>query len=181
MAAVLLATIVILKLQHDSKGANQDNGISGSTQAMMSEIENLQRALSADPADPATLLKLANRLQDAKILSRAITIYQEYLNLKPADVNARVDLGVSYYEYSVIDTLHRDEDLESAAGQFRQALKQKPDHQLAQYNLGIVSLQRGDLHAAHDWFTRALQTDPNSVTGKKAKLLIQQHTFNNPS
>jgi tetratricopeptide (TPR) repeat protein len=77
-----------------------------------------------------------------------------------------VDRGVCYYE------VHKYED---AINSMESALKFQPKHQIAQLNLGIVNMAVGNNEKAIEWWNKAIQTDPASEVGKKAKELIKSH------
>ncbi|MFI5252280.1 MAG: zinc-ribbon domain-containing protein [Bacteroidota bacterium] len=150
-------------------------------QALMNELETLEKAVQANPNDAEALLQLANHLQDAKFLDKAVDAYKRYLEMKPGDANAVVDLGVTYYQMATDDTTRRFEDLELAQNKFMDALKINKKHQLAHFNLGVVNLMRGDLMTANEWFKKTVALDSTTETGKRALMLIQQHTMKNNS
>ncbi|TAK51137.1 MAG: tetratricopeptide repeat protein, partial [Bacteroidetes bacterium] len=130
--------------------------------------------------DKQTVLKFANALYDTRQFVQASTMYQRYLALEPADVNARVDLGVTYFELSRLDSIKHHEYLTLAEKEMKEALNYNPSHQFATFNLGIVYLHVGKMEEASEWFKKCIAIDSTSETGRKAQMLIQQHTFNNP-
>jgi tetratricopeptide (TPR) repeat protein len=151
---------------------------------MMKQIEELQRVVDANPTDDASLLRLANMLHDAglrspMLLNRAINTYTSYLARRPGDPNARVDMGICYFELARIDTNNTASLFAQAAREMETALKSNPTHQPAAFNLGIVKLNAGNLEEANRWFAKAKEIDPNSDLGKRAQQMIEQHTFQN--
>jgi Flp pilus assembly protein TadD len=148
-------------------------------QALMSELQSLQKAVQDNPDDAATLLHLANRLQDAKFLAKVVESYRKYLAMKPDDPDAVVDLGVTYYEMAMTDTMQQEEGLRQAQNQFQAALKINPKHQLAVFNLGVVNLVRGDMTTANEWLKKTIAIDSTSETGRRAVMLNQQHGMTN--
>jgi tetratricopeptide (TPR) repeat protein len=124
---------------------------------------------------------LANRLHDARAFPGAVSMYERYLKLNPSNPDARVDLGISYFELALGDSLRREEYFGLARKEMQQALQYAPSHQLAHFNLGIVSLHTGDMMGANEWFRKCVKIDPNSEIGKKAQTLINQHSFQQPS
>jgi len=153
---------------------------------MIQEIEHLQHTVDENPRDEASLLKLANRLHDASmsnptLLMHAIDTYVRYLKLKPSDPNARVDLGICYFEMARVDTNNGASLFSKAIQEMETAIRANPDHQPAAFNLGIVNLNAGNLERSTEWFTKAIKINPNSDLGKKAQQLVEQHSFQGPS
>jgi tetratricopeptide (TPR) repeat protein len=187
LAIILVATVVTLKLTRGNDAPLQRSEPAGTADApaagaglsdlSMKEMTALEKAVADKPDDAPAWLRLSNMLQDAKLYPRAIESYGKYLELKPDDPDARVDLGVTYYEYAISDSTKRVEYLSLAQKNFEYALNQNPKHQLAMFNLGIVFLQDGDMHGANTWFTKCAAVDTSTDTGKKAQMMIHQHTF----
>ncbi len=134
---------------------------------LLSDIETLQKNVDADPNDAGALLRLANGLHDAKFMPRAIDTYKKYLRLKPADADARVDLGICYFESG---------DSPTALKEMQTALTYDPKHQMALFNLGIVTLNQGNLAQSNDWFKKAVGVNPNTQVGQRAQQILTQHS-----
>lgn len=135
---------------------------------ILQDITALENALKNDPKNSDVLLHLANRLHDAKFYIRAIDIYRKFLALKPSNADARVDLGICYFESG---------DTKSAVSEIEHALTIDPKHQMALFNLGIIQLDAGNADEAARRFKQCVDLDPTSIVGKKAKELLQQHTM----
>ncbi len=118
--------------------------------------------------DPAARLKLANELHDARKFPEAIEEYKNYLDLNPRDVDARVDMGICYFEMG---------DLLTARSEMGKGLSINPKHQLANFNLGIVSLQERNIEQARQWFEQTIAIDSTTDIAKRARMMIQQHSF----
>ena len=84
----------------------------------------------------------------------------------PANADARVDMGVCYYNLKNYPT---------AIAEMKKALEYSPRHQIAHLNLGIVNLTAGNLEDSKNWFQKAVDIDPDSEVGKRAKELLQSH------
>lgn len=145
------------------------------------DIENQQAKVDANPKDRVALLKLANMLHDAslhdsRLLQRAIDAYAKYLTMDPADPNARVDMGICYFELARVDSDNAPAHLSRAIAEMKTAIQNNPNHQPAAFNLGIVNLNAGDMGEAAKWFAKAVAIDPNSDLGKRAKQLLEQHS-----
>jgi tetratricopeptide (TPR) repeat protein len=146
-------------------------------QAPRVDIAPLEAAVAADPRDPAALLRLANGLQDNRAFARAIDAYERSLALDPRNPDARVDMGVCYYELGRADTSGGVTMLRTAVQEMELALKYRPDHQPAAFNLGIVHLTMGELETSNRWFLRAVELNPSSELGVRAKRILEQHTI----
>jgi Tfp pilus assembly protein PilF len=57
----------------------------------------------------------------------------------------------------------------------KDALKYKPDHQIAHMNLGVVYMAAGKMDEAKKWFQKAIDLGPDNEIGQKAKLLLDSH------
>jgi cytochrome c-type biogenesis protein CcmH/NrfG len=134
---------------------------------LVSDIEALQKNADAHPNDAEVLLRLANALHDAKFMPRAIETYKKYLHLKPGDSDARVDMGICYFESG---------DSPTALKEMQTALTYDPKHQMAMFNLGIVTLNQGNLAQSNEWFKRAVVVNPNTQIGQRAQQILTQHS-----
>ena len=108
-------------------------------------------------------------------------MYEKYLKLNPSNIDAQVDLGVTYFELGLVDSSHMLQNLHTAQHLMEQAIQRSPKHQLALFNLGIISLHTGDMHGANEWFKKTADIDTTTQVGRKAQILLNQHTFNQPS
>lgn len=133
---------------------------------LLSEIASLESALKTDPKNTNTMLQLANKLHDARFFPRAIEAYKNYLKAKPNDADAKVDLGICYFETG---------DSQQAIKEITSVLKTEPKHQMAMFNLGIIHLSSGNLSEAKKWFKQCVNVDPASTAGLRAQELLQQH------
>ncbi len=146
------------------------------------EIEQLEQAVNANPNDAAAVLRLANKLHDVamteqQLLGRAISTYQQYLKLNPDDPNARVDLGICYFEQGRTDTMNAGRYFQMAIDEMETTIEAHPTHQSAAFNLGIVTLYAGAASQSTRWFQKAVEINPESDLGKRAKNLLEQHSF----
>ena len=180
-ASVAILLVIILTVVRFTNRDDLPAGISPKAQTVIKEIESLQEAIQANPKNEQALLRLANLYYDMKLFARAIMMYDRYLEMNPSNPDARVDLGISYFEMALVDSASRDQYLTTAKNEIKKALTYNPRHQLAQYNLGMVSLHSGEYEEANDWFRKCAEIDSVSETGRRALQLIKQHSFTNPS
>jgi len=132
------------------------------------QISELEMQVAANPSDMQALLKLANMSHDGRFFDKAITYYRRYLDKNVKDANARVDLGICYFENG---------DNDEAQKQMLTALKYDPKHLQAHFNLGIVNLKARRIQEANDWFKRTIAlAPPNSDIGQQAKQFLEQHS-----
>jgi len=153
----------------------------GANMAALPQIEDMERQLKANPADMGMTLQLANFLSDNRFYDKAITYYEAYLQKKPQDANARVDMGICYKEVGKYDDATRE---------MKKALEYDPKHLFATFNLGIVALDEGKMYMdqgqmdranqliqeSNDWFKKAVALSPTSEVGKRAQQLLSQHS-----
>ena len=153
----------------------------GANMAVLPQIEDMERQVKANPGDVATILQLANFLSDNRFFDKALTYYQSYLQKKPKDTNARVDMGICYKEVGQYDNAIRE---------MKQALEYDPTHLFATFNLGIVDLDEGKMYMdqgqmdkanelikeSNDWFKKTVDLAPTSEVGKRAQQLLSQHS-----
>jgi len=129
-----------------------------------STVKLLENQAAARPNDPVPPLELANYLYDQKEFEQAIPWYQKALALDPKNVNARTDLGTSYY------SLGRAKE---AAQEYQKSLEVDPNHQPTLYNLALVSLEgTHDLAVARDALARLTRLNPSYPGLDKLKLTL---------
>lgn len=134
------------------------------------QINSLENKIKANPKDTTAILNLAHLKNDAGMYKQAIVNYKQYLALVPKDPDARIDMGVCYYNL---------QDFKTAAKEMELAVKYDPKHQIGYLNLGIVNLSAGNFDKARDWLRKAVKLDPKSEYGKKAEELLQSHINTN--
>jgi len=132
----------------------------------VSRINELAAQLKADPNNFDLRLQLAHLKNDAGFKDDAINLYKEYLDKFPNNADVLVDMGVCYFD------LHRYDE---AIPPMEKALKINPKHQIAEMNLGIVNLAKGNIEKSKEWLQKAVDLDPNSEIGRKAKQLLTSH------
>ncbi len=144
----------------------------------MTDLVPLEAAVTADPKNRAALLSLANAQHDNGLFMRAVETYKTYLQLQPNDPDARVDMGVCYFELGLADTVNPGRFFSLAITEMETAIRNAPTHQPSAFNLGVVHLRNGDLEASNRWFRKAVAMNSASELGKRAQQLLEQHSFN---
>ena len=149
--------IDITQNQNPSSGVNLNN---------IQKINDLEVKVKSNPPDKASILELAHLKNDSGLYEQAIINYKQYLVLEPTDPDARIDMGICYYNLQNYDI---------AIKEMEQAIKYDPKHQIGYLDLGIVNLAAGNLEKSNDWLKKAVNLDPNSEYGKKAEELLKSH------
>jgi tetratricopeptide (TPR) repeat protein len=134
---------------------------------LVQDIEQLRKIVDTDSTNSGAILRLANLLHDGKFMDQAIIYYKKYLVLNEKDPDARVDLGICYFEQG---------DKDRAIAEMKRAITYAPKHQLAYFNLGIVTLSSGNMEEAASWFKKCIEVAPGTETARRAQELISQHT-----
>ena len=165
-AIVILITTGVFdgtEVQTNNTPPNTNSGVNLNN---LSEINALEETVANNPSDISSLLTLANLQQDAGLFEKAITNYKKYLEVKPSDPDARIDMGVCYFSLS---------DHDNAIKEMERALEYNPTHQIGHLNLGVVNLNAGNLDVSKEWLKKAVEINPNSDAGKRAHDLLTSH------
>lgn len=129
-------------------------------------INELEEKIKLNPEDHKTLLELAHLKNDSGLFEQAIINYKTYLELHPDDADARIDMGVCYFNLR---------DYENAKKEMLKALEYSPKHQIGHLNLGVVSLSAGNMAESKEWFRKAIDIDPTTDVAKRAEELLKSH------
>lgn len=181
----LVAYVVWLALQSPSSSTSGGSGSPVAPQAPVvqagggEQIAALEQAVHDRPGDEQALLALANALHDHREWERAIAAYQSYLQENPGNPDARVDLGICYFELSRAKPERAEENFSKAVSEMEAAIARSPRHVPAAFNLGVVYLQHGDLQKSNEWFRRAIAMDKNHPLAQRAQRMLEQHSFTN--
>lgn len=132
----------------------------------MQMINDLEAKVKQNPDDQKSLLELAHLKNDSGLFDAAIQNYKTYLEKNPTDADARVDMGVCYFNLR---------DYPNAIKEMETALKYVPDHQIAHLNLGVVNLSAGNVEKSKEWLQKAYDLNPTNEIGIKAEQLLKNH------
>ena len=86
------------------------------------------------------------------LVEKAITNYSKVLEINPDNLNAKTDLGTCYVEGT-------SEPMKGVL-MLREVVQKDPDHEMAQYNLGMLSVKSGQLDKAIERFRTVLKINP---------------------
>lgn len=122
--------------------------------------------LKSDPNNPDLLASIGNVYYDVQIYPTAIDYYQRALQVRPADVSIRTDLGTADWYTGNTDT---------AIEEFNKALSYDPDNANTLFNLGIVKWQgKMDIDGAVSAWQKLLEKHPNYEAKDKVEQLMAQ-------
>lgn len=91
----------------------------------------------------------------AEMVSRSIANYEAVLRINPKNLNAKTDLGACYADGT-------NEPMKGIM-LLREVVTENPDHEMAQYNLGMLSVKSGQLDKAVERFNKVLEINPGRV------------------
>jgi len=116
-------------------------------------IKNYEQRAEQNPQDPEIPLRLANYLYDQKVYNLAIEWYKKTLAIDPKNINARTDLGTSYFYTG---------QLQNALKEYREALKLSPNHEPTMFNMIVVNLEgTHDYRTAEKFWKELDRRNPN--------------------
>ena len=150
------------------------------TKEILDAIVRLEKTVKDNPNDAGAKLLLANALHDGamhdgSMFPRAIEAYKKYLQVKPGDPNARIDLGICYFELGKIDSMQSANLFSMAINEMELTMKSNPKHQAGAFNLGIVYLWTGNMQESNRWLKKAVGLNAESDLGKRAKAILEPH------
>ena len=169
-AVIIVVGIIVLEYPSGPKEpapSQQSAPAPAANMQALADLEALEKQVQANPNDMETVLRAANLAFDNRFTDKAIVYYKRYLEKNPKNANARVDLGVCYYDIG---------NLDEAQKEMLTALKYDPKHLQGHFNLGIVNLRAGRIKEANEWFKKTIALAPNSDIGRQAKQFLEQHS-----
>ncbi|MBI5470958.1 MAG: zinc ribbon domain-containing protein [Ignavibacteriae bacterium] len=190
LLAIVLVILLYTELQRDASNTviqsppmqfpAQQQAATPPSGELLESIDRLQKTATENPSDAGAQLLLANALhdagmRDASYFPRAIEVYKQYLKSKPGDPNARVDLGICYFELGKVDSTQSAALFSTAIEQMEIAVRNTPTHQPGAFNLGIVYLYSGNLEKSNEWLRRTVELNAESDLGRRAKAILEQH------
>lgn len=121
---------------------------------MVARVQELKRAIQANPALLEPHMELAHLYHDAGMWKEAIAVYEKAVELAPRNPDLLTDLGVCFQE---------DNQLERALESFRRAQESSPAHWQSLYNIVVVAgFGLGRLDEAQQALDRLAQVNPGA-------------------
>lgn len=154
---------VVSSINQNEQQSATNSGVNLNSLQVITELEE---KVKQNPNDYQSLLELAHLKNDSGLFEAAIQNYKTYLEKNPADADARVDMGVCYFNLR---------DYPNAIKEMETALKYEPKHQIAHLNLGVVNLSAGNLSKSKEWLQKAYDLNPTNEIGQKAEQLLKNH------
>ncbi|MGB5530269.1 MAG: tetratricopeptide repeat protein [Ignavibacteriaceae bacterium] len=164
--ALLLSGVFDSGVQSNITQMNNQSNSSEVSLENLQEINDLETKVKSNPDDMESTLHLAHLQQDSKLFEKAISNYKKYLIKNPENADARVDMGICFYNLG---------DYTTAINEMESALKYQPEHQIACLNLGIVNLTAQNIEESKEWFKKTIELNPESEAGKRAQELLNTH------
>jgi tetratricopeptide (TPR) repeat protein len=94
-------------------------------------------------------------------VEKAILSYQNVLKINPDNLDAKTDLGLCYAEGTSSPM--------QGITLLREVVEKNPRHEMAQFNLGILSVRSGQYDKAVERFQKVLEINPSN---KEARFLL---------
>lgn len=168
--AVIILIIILSTGIFDSDPVNMtqmptetNQGVNLSNLELINELET---KIKENPEDHESVLELAHLKNDSGLFEQAIIEYRKYLEHHPDNADARIDMGVCYFQLK---------DFENAKKEMLKALEYEPRHQIGHLNLGVVNLSAGNMQESKEWFQKAIEIDPSSEVARRAEELLKSH------
>jgi tetratricopeptide (TPR) repeat protein len=130
----------------------------------MAAVQELSRRVAENPDDADAVRELADMNYNIRNWSRAVELYEHYLELRPDDVDAMTDLGAAYRGVG---------NLTGALELFRKVRERFPDRWQALYNeIIVLAFDLEDLDAASQPLAelQALRPDDPDVARLAAEI-----------
>lgn len=134
-------------------------------------IQQLRDSLLADPENAGLTLRFANALYDGAHYQRAAEFYERFLlHFDSTNADARIDYA---------HTLFNIGKHEDALRETKRALDFHPSHQVALYNLGVMSYQMQDVEGARSWFEKCIAVDATTSLAEQSKKVLTSLSSSN--
>lgn len=118
--------------------------------AKLYEVANKLR-----PAEVEPMIKAGNAYFDAEKYEIAEKWYLQALEKKPDDINARTDLGLTFY-------LRSPRDIDRAIKEYKTSLAINPNHEITLQNLALAYREKGDMGEYQKTFDKLKSVNPNN-------------------
>jgi tetratricopeptide (TPR) repeat protein len=103
--------------------------------------------------------------EKSMMVEHAIRCYENVLKINPNNLNAKTDLGICYAEGT--------SNPMQGIMMLREVVAENPEHENAQFNLGILSMRSGQYEKAVERFEKVLSINP----GRKEMYLLTGRAY----
>lgn len=137
-------------------------------QSQLGRIQELERAVIANPKDAAALFELGETYITGAAYQQSINWFTKLLEVDPTNTHARMDIGTANME------LGRYKEAEAT---FAQVLQMEPDNAQAHFNTGFLFAFRSDspdLSMAVKHWQEVVRIAPGTELANVAQVHIQQ-------
>jgi len=124
------------------------------------ELKALEQELAKKPEHPPILLRMAQLSSELGKPADAIGYLERLLKAEPGNIDGRLELGRLLYETN---------DVQGSLRETAKILESNPRQVDALYNLGAIYANLNNPATARTYWTRAVASDPNSDSGKRAR------------
>lgn len=143
------ASVVQTTPQRNDAQANARNAQAALAEAAAPYLD----AVSKNPNDYESLVKLGNLFYDAQQYPPAIQYYEKALTIHPENVDVRTDMGTAYWYAGNAD---------KALEEMQTSLKYQPGHPQTLFNVGWIRWQgKGDPKGAIAAWQQLLKANPD--------------------
>jgi tetratricopeptide (TPR) repeat protein len=91
-------------------------------------------------------------VEKRRMVDKATAAYEKVIQINPKNLDAKTDLGICYVEGS-------GEPMKGIM-MLREVIRENPNHENAQFNLGVLSMKSGQYAKAVERFEKVLQINP---------------------
>jgi tetratricopeptide (TPR) repeat protein len=117
------------------------------------------------PKDFKKLVEMGNHYFDHQQFHDAMVIYKKALEINPDDLDVRTDYAAC---------LNFLGDFEGAKRELKKVLTKSPNHPVANFNLGVVHINKGENDSARKYWNKYLKLDPNSPRAQEVRKLLAE-------
>jgi cytochrome c-type biogenesis protein CcmH/NrfG len=164
VAAGLVFIFVFVSSQSRPPAPSSDN-MPASSQGEPPLPQLTEAEVARLPKDFKKLVEMGNHYFDHQQFHDAMVIYRKALEIDSGDMNVRTDFAAA---------LNFMGDFAGAKRELEKVLKKKPDHIVANFNLGVVYINTGDNGNTRKYWNRYLELDPSSPRALEVRKMLAE-------
>ncbi len=136
----------------------------------MEQVQQLRARVEQNPNDAQAVRQLANLNYDISNWDRAASLYQQYLELDPGNIDVMTDLGAVFRQLG---------QPQQALEQFRMARQLAPDNWQSLYNeVLVLGFDLADGPAAHEAVNRLVEMQPENTDVERLAAEVRKRFSN---